>query len=162
MYNSIATNERNQLQGINDSRMYSCTLWGVCCFHLQVGAAPAASRHNWFDGVVQNGVNGRLQTIRRPGHRCRAVPGSYSGLRDGEWNKVVQALGSVPMRRWSAALNANTPPLSCGRIVSGFTQHHIIRPPRPISNLDIDIICYICIYLLYLYICNVHSVQKPS
>ncbi len=90
---------------------------------ILLGANPAASRQNlinWIDNIIWANVHG-VDVMDRDAEGV-IVPGSYSGLRAGEWGQVLQALGARDIRLWSATLDAHNPPLSCGRlkVVDGF------------------------------------------
>jgi hypothetical protein len=82
------------------------------------GANPAASKNNvvkWFDDVILASVQPGVNVIDRDGDGL-VVPGSYSGLRGGEWSAVITALGTRQVRLWSGTMDTNVPPLSCGKL----------------------------------------------
>ncbi len=66
---------------------------------IQLGANPAASRRNlisWIDNIILANVHG-VDVMDRDAEGV-IVPGSYSGLRAGEWGQVLQALGARDTR----------------------------------------------------------------
>ncbi len=67
--------------------------------NLQLGANPASSRRNfiqWIDYMIRASVHG-TDVFDRDAEGV-VVPGSYSGLRAGEWGQVIQALGARDIR----------------------------------------------------------------
>ena len=82
------------------------------------GATPSVTKANivrWLDKLVLANVQRGTDIFDRDPDGD-IVLGSYSGLREGEWNKVIAALGSSEILSWSAAMASHVPRLSCGKI----------------------------------------------
>lgn len=89
-----------------------------CPHNLVAGLTPAASKNQfvtWLDEIIRINVQAGVDVCDRDG-LGRKVPGSYSGLRSGEWSKVIQALTTPELNRWNVAMFDHVPILSCGKL----------------------------------------------
>ena len=81
-------------------------------FFLQAGANAQECKDNlvqWMDNLVRRYANGHDVFDHSP--NGTKIDGSFSGLRSGEWGKIVEYLGQSDVTRWRYAMENNAPPL---------------------------------------------------
>lgn len=69
---------------------------------------------HWMDEIIRTSIKPCVDVRDRDG-LGNIVPGSYSGLRSGEWGIVIQKLTTPAISLWHCAMLNAVPPVSCGR-----------------------------------------------
>ena len=76
-----------------------------CPPNIALGINPADSKQNfvqWLDNIIWLCVQPGVDVIDRDA-QGDVVQGSYSGLRSGEWEKVIMQLTTPALSQWNGA-----------------------------------------------------------
>lgn len=89
--------------------------------NLTLGANPQQSKRNlieWIDRIIKQNIVQMADVCDRD-RSGKKMDGSYSGLRSGEWSRIVEDLTNSDMRAWQRSMDLAIPPLTCGKVKVG-------------------------------------------
>ena len=101
-----------------DTEIHRAMQLPECPPNIALGIDAAELKENfvqWLDDIIRGAVKANVDVIDRDAEGA-IVQGSYSGLRSGEWAKVVAQLATPALSRWHVAMLNVDPPVSCGKL----------------------------------------------